>query len=178
MNMFFLSFISVYSCSSVVTIVFVSGPGECYIYSRHAGVNSGIYAMRRLTRWLLLLALLACGLYLEPAGILMATTARTQKTPRTIAAPAGAKLSPEGARWVAQTLKKMTLDEKIGQLFAVWCYGGFPTTESLAYKDLLRDVEEKHIGSFALQTQGSPLGIERSQVRSEEHTSELQSHLN
>ena len=120
--------------------------------------------MRRLTRWLLLLALLACGLYLEPAGFLMATTARTQKTPRTIAAPAGTKLSPEGARWVAQTLKKMTLDEKIGQLFAVWCYGGFLSTESLAYKDVLRDVEEKHIGSFALQTQGSPLGIERSQV--------------
>jgi len=58
----------------------------------------------------------------------------------------------------------MTLDEKIGQMFAVWCYGGFLSAESLEYKDLLRDVEEKHIGSFAIQTQGSPLGIERSQV--------------
>src|SRR6266699_2874549 len=157
-------FISVYLCPSVDATAFVSSLTECYIYPRHAGVNSGIYAMRRLSRWLLLLVLLGCGLYLEPAGILMATTARTQKTPRTPAAPTRTKLSSDSERWVAQTLKKMTLDEKIGQLFAVWCYGGFLSAESLEYKDLLRDVEEKHIGSFAIQTQGSPLGIERSQV--------------
>jgi beta-N-acetylhexosaminidase len=109
--------------------------------------------MRKLSRWLLLLALL-----------FMAITARTQKTPRAPAAPTRTKLSPEGERWVGQTLKKMTLDEKIGQLFAVWAYGGFLSVESAGYRDLLRDVEEKHIGSFAIQTQGSPLGIERSQV--------------
>ena len=120
--------------------------------------------MRILSRWLLLLILAGCGLHYEPAEFLMATTSRTQKTPRAPAAPSAKKLSPESDRWVAQTLKKMTLDEKIGQLFAVWCYGGFLSAESLEYKDLLRDVEEKHIGSFAIQTQGSPLGIERSQV--------------
>jgi beta-N-acetylhexosaminidase len=109
--------------------------------------------MRELSRWLLLLILAS-----------MATTARTQKTPRASAAPTRTKLSPEGERWMSQTLKKMTLDEKIGQLFAVWCYGGFLSAESLEYKELLRDVEEKHIGSFAVSTQGSPLGIERSQV--------------
>lgn len=109
--------------------------------------------MRRLNRWLLLLAL-----------SLMATTSHTQKPPGAHAAPNPAKLSPEGEHWVAQTLKKMSLDEKIGQLFAVWAYGSFLSTESQDYKDLLRDVEEKHIGSFAIQTQGSPLGIERSQV--------------
>jgi beta-N-acetylhexosaminidase len=120
--------------------------------------------MLTLSRWLLLLVLVGCGLYLNPAQFLMATTSRTQKSPRTSAAPTWKKLSPDSDRWVGQTLKKMTLDEKIGQLFAVWCYGGFLSTESLEYKDLLRDVEEKHIGSFAIQTQGSPLGIERSQV--------------
>src|SRR6202521_4325816 len=109
--------------------------------------------MRTLSRWLLLLA---C--------ILMATTGRTQKSPRAPDAPKPAELSSEGQRWVAQTLKQMSLDEKIGQLFAVWAYGSFLSTESQDYKDLLRDVEEKHIGSFAIQTQGSPLGIESSQV--------------
>jgi beta-glucosidase-like glycosyl hydrolase/CubicO group peptidase (beta-lactamase class C family) len=107
----------------------------------------------KLSRWLLLLAFL-----------LMATTGRTQKTPRTPPAPNRTKLSPEADRWVAQTLKKMTIEEKIGQVFAVWCYGGFLSVESLEYKELLRDVQEKHIGSFAIQTQASPLGIERSQV--------------
>ena len=94
----------------------------------------------------------------------MATTGRTQKSPRAPDAPKPADLSSEGQRWVAQTLKSMSLDEKIGQLFAVWAYGSFLSTESQDYKDLLRDVEEKHIGTFAIQTQGSPLGVERSQV--------------
>ncbi len=109
--------------------------------------------MRTLSRWLLLLALFS-----------MATTGRTQKSPRAPDAPKPAELSSEGQRWVAQTLKSMSLDEKIGQLFAVWAYGSFLSTESQDYKDLLRDVEEKHIGTFAIQTQGSPLGVERSQV--------------
>src|SRR3984957_11750891 len=109
--------------------------------------------MRKLSRWLLLLAL-----------SLMATTGSTQKTPRAPAAAKPARLTPEGERWVSQTLKSMSLDEKIGQLFAVWAYGSFQSTESQDYKELLRDVEEKHIGSFAIQTQSSPLGVERSQV--------------
>ena len=109
--------------------------------------------MRIISRWLLLLALLS-----------MAITGRTQKTSRAPDTPKPANLSSEGQRWVAQTLKSMTLDEKIGQLFAVWAYGSFLSTESQDYKDLLRDVEEKHIGSFAIQTQGSPVGTVRSQV--------------
>ena len=109
--------------------------------------------MRKVNRWLLL-----------PACLFMATTGHTQKSPRAPDAPKPAGLSSEGERWVSQTLKQMSLDEKIGQLFAVWAYGSFISTESQDYKDLLADVEEKHIGSFAIQTQGSPLGVERSQV--------------
>src|ERR1700730_17846075 len=109
--------------------------------------------MRIVRRCLLLLAL-----------ILMATTGRTQKSPRAPAAPKPAGLSSDDERWAARTLKSMSLDEKIGQLFAVWAYGSFLSTESQDYKDLLRDVEEKHIGSFAIQTQGAPTGILRSQV--------------
>ncbi len=145
-------------------MVFVRELGECYIYLRHAGVNSGIRAMRY-----------GCGLPLEPAGkmsrwlllltvLLMATTGHTQKSPRAPAAPSPGKLSPDSERWVAQTLKKMSLDEKIGQVFAVWAYGSFISTESPTYRDLLRFVEEKHIGTIAIQTQGSPLGAERGQV--------------
>jgi len=104
--------------------------------------------MRIVSRWILPLAIL-----------LMATTGRTQKSPSAPAAPKTVELSPESERWVAQTLKSMSLDERIGQLFAVWAYGTFLSTESQDYKDLLRDVEEKHIGSFAIQTQGAPTGI-------------------
>ena len=113
--------------------------------------------MRKLGRWILLLALFS----MANSG---ATTGRTQKPSRKTAASLPAKLSPEAERWVAQTLKKMPLDEKIGQVFAVWAFGAFMSAESPEYRDLLRDVEEKHIGSFTIQTQGSPLGIVRSQV--------------
>ena len=109
--------------------------------------------MKKSSRWILLLA-----------ALLMATTSHTQKNPPTAPAAAPSKLSADAELWVAQSLKKMTIDEKIGQVFAVWAYGGFLSTESPEYKDLLRDVEEKHIGSFVMQTQGSPVGVVRSQV--------------
>ena len=96
--------------------------------------------MRRLSRWLLLLVTL-----------LMATTGRTQKTPRTNAAPTRANLSSESERWVAQTLKRMTLEEKLGQLVMVFYYGGFLAAESPGYKDLLRQVEQNHLGGFVVQ---------------------------
>ena len=110
-----------YQCLSV----FICGsnrichrPRECYIYSQHAGVNSGICAMRKLESLDPAACLFGCGLRWT-RSILMATTGQTQKSPRTTAAPTPAKLSPDSERWVAQTLKKMTLDEKIGQVFAV-----------------------------------------------------------
>jgi beta-N-acetylhexosaminidase len=109
--------------------------------------------VQNLSRWLLPLALL-----------IMATTGRSQKTPRTPSAPSHEKLSAASERWVAQTLKQMNVDEKIGQLFSVFYYGGFTSAESPEYKELIRDVEQKHIGSFAIATQTSPLGIDRSQV--------------
>lgn len=105
-------------------------------------------------RWLLLLAAL----------LLMATTGRTQKTPRKPAAPAASKLTAADVRWVAATLKKMTLEEKLGQLLVVYYFGGFLSSESEQYKELLRQVEKNHVGGFVVQTRGSPLGIERSQV--------------
>ncbi|HEX4641911.1 MAG TPA: glycoside hydrolase family 3 N-terminal domain-containing protein, partial [Candidatus Acidoferrales bacterium] len=109
--------------------------------------------MRKLNRLLLLLAL-----------SLMATSGSTQKNSPPAHSAKPAKLSAEGERWVSQTLKQMSLDEKIGQLFAVWAYGAYQSAESQDYRDLLRAVEEKHVGAFAIQTQGSPLGVMRSQV--------------
>ncbi len=106
-----------------------------------------------MSRWLLLLSL-----------VLMATTGRTQKTQSTQTVPARATISPEGERWAAQTLANMTLDEKVGQLFAVWYYGVFLPAESPEYQALLRDVQQKHIGSFVIQARGGPVGLERSQA--------------
>jgi len=101
-------------------------------------------------RWLLLLTALL---------LFMAHPGRTQKAPRK-----KPKLTAAADKWVEKTLKKMPLKEKLGQLVMVYYYGGFLSAESEPYQELLRQVEENHIGGFVVQTRGTPLGIERSQV--------------
>ncbi|MBI3664561.1 MAG: serine hydrolase [Acidobacteria bacterium] len=101
-------------------------------------------------RWLLL-----------PTALLLfiAYPARTQK-----ASLPAAKLPRDAEKWVERTLKKMTLEEKLGQLVMVFYYGGFLSTESEQYRELLRQVEKNHVGGIVVQTRGTPLGIEYSQV--------------
>ena len=70
-------------------------------------------------RWVLLLTAL----------LLMAQTSRTAKPSTARAALSPTKLSADGEKWVAQTLKSMTLEEKLGQLVMVFYYGGFLAAE-------------------------------------------------
>jgi beta-glucosidase-like glycosyl hydrolase/CubicO group peptidase (beta-lactamase class C family) len=60
----------------------------------------------------------------------------------------------------------MTVREKLGQMLMPYYFGVFESTESPAYKDLLHQVEDNHVGGFILGTIRGPLGIERSQVYS------------
>ncbi len=89
---------------------------------------------------------------------LMTPPARSQKTPPTKSRPAASDA------WVEQTLKKMTLREKLGQLLMVSFFGVFDSAESPEYKEVLREVEENHVGGLIIVTDRGPLGIERSQV--------------
>jgi len=68
------------------------------------------------------------------------------------------------AAWVEQTLRKMTLREKLGQMLMPYYFGVFTSADSGEYKDLLHQVEDNHVGGFILGTARGPLGIERSQV--------------
>jgi beta-N-acetylhexosaminidase len=79
--------------------------------------------------------------------------------------------------WADQTLKKMTLREKLGQMLMVSYFGAFSSTESSDYKEMLRQVEENHVGGLIVTTSRGPLGIERSQVYpTAAITNELQQH--
>ena len=66
--------------------------------------------------------------------------------------------------WVAQTLKKMTLREKLGQMLMVSYFGAFHPAESPAHKEILRQVEENHVGGLIIMPSRGPLGLKRSQV--------------
>src|SRR5271169_413534 len=107
--------------------------------------------------------------------LLMANNARSQSgtTPaKKTAAKAGAapaksgarKLSPAATAWVETTLRKMTVDEKIGQLLFTTYHGSLTATDTAAYRQILHDVSDLHVGGFINITHGSPLGIVKSQA--------------
>jgi beta-N-acetylhexosaminidase len=89
---------------------------------------------------------------------LMTPSARAQKDSHTKIQP------PASVSWVEQTLKKMSLREKLGQMLMVSYFGAFSSVESSEYKEILREVTENHVGGLILITNRGPLGIERSQV--------------
>jgi beta-N-acetylhexosaminidase len=107
--------------------------------------------------------------------ILMAQKARSQndtpneKKPAAPKTSAGSKsatknVSPAASAWVESTLRKMTVDEKIGQLLFTTYHGSLTATDSDAYRQLVHDVQDLHVGGFIVITHGSPLGIVKSQA--------------
>jgi beta-glucosidase-like glycosyl hydrolase/CubicO group peptidase (beta-lactamase class C family) len=88
---------------------------------------------------------------------------RTQSIPRAAAEPS-ARLTAEAEAWVRNTLRQMSLEEKIGQLVMVACWGGFLPTDGDEFRGLVRLVEEEHAGGLMIATRPGALGIELSQV--------------
>jgi beta-glucosidase-like glycosyl hydrolase/CubicO group peptidase (beta-lactamase class C family) len=95
-------------------------------------------------------------------------TASAQKTVSKVSTSAGKsgvkKLSPAANAWVEATLRKMSVDEKIGQLLFTTYHGSFTPTDAAAYQQMMHDVNELHVGGFITVTQMSPLGIVKSQA--------------
>jgi len=57
-------------------------------------------------------------------------------------------LDPAATRWVEQTLKRLTLDEKIGQLIIPSFESSFLSTDSDTFDALARLVRDYHVGGF------------------------------
>src|SRR5216683_9496 len=74
------------------------------------------------------------------------------------------KLSPAANAWVGTTLRKMSVDEKIGQLLFATYHGSLTATDTPAYAQIMHDVTDLHVGGFINITHGSPLGIVKSQA--------------
>src|SRR5438309_10287941 len=58
------------------------------------------------------------------------------------------KLSPTAYAWVETTLRKMSVEEKIGQLLFTTYHGSFTATDMAAYRQVLHDVTDLHVGGF------------------------------
>ncbi len=74
------------------------------------------------------------------------------------------RLTPAALEWVEATLRKMSVDEKIGQVLFATYHGSFTSTDAAAYAQMLHCVNDLHVGGFINITQGSPLGIVKSQA--------------
>ena len=100
--------------------------------------------------------------------------AAAMAVPSIVAAPP-VHLDRKGERWAAVTLHKMTLEEKIGQMFMVWAKVQFLNDESAEYLQLRDDIQKYHVGGFGVTvlTEGSSL-IESEPLEAAALTNHLQ----
>ena len=60
------------------------------------------------------------------------------------------RLDRSGEKWAEKTLHKLTLEEKIGQVFMIWCRASFLNVENPEYLQLREAMQTYHVGSFAM----------------------------
>ncbi|MGA7695541.1 MAG: glycoside hydrolase family 3 N-terminal domain-containing protein [Candidatus Sulfotelmatobacter sp.] len=58
--------------------------------------------------------------------------------------------TPAGEKWAEKTLHKLTLEEKVGQVFMIWCRASFLNVENPEYLQLREAMDKYHVGSFAM----------------------------
>lgn len=60
------------------------------------------------------------------------------------------ELTKDGRRWVEQTLKKLSLEEKVGQMLSVRYFTDFQNFTSDGYRQFRDEMQKYHIGSVVL----------------------------
>ncbi len=68
-----------------------------------------------------------------------------------------------GKKWAERTLRKMTPEEKVGQVFMIWCRAAFLNVENPDYIQLHDDMRKYHVGGFAMTVRWEPPFLYRSQ---------------
>jgi beta-N-acetylhexosaminidase len=66
------------------------------------------------------------------------------------ASPGPIHLTRAREKWAEKTLRRLTLEEKIGQVFMIWCRASFLNVESPEYLQLREAMQKYHVGSFAM----------------------------
>jgi beta-N-acetylhexosaminidase len=72
-------------------------------------------------------------------------------------------LDGEGRKWAEKTLRKLSLEEKVGQLFMIWVRAEFLNLNSPQYLELRDSLRRYHIGSFAMTVRWDPPFLYRNQ---------------
>jgi beta-N-acetylhexosaminidase len=56
----------------------------------------------------------------------------------------------DGEKWAEKTLRKMSTEEKVGQLFMVWARAQFLNSDSEIFAQLREAIDKYHVGAFAM----------------------------
>src|SRR6266478_9751389 len=70
--------------------------------------------------------------------------------------PLPVHLDRNGEKWAEKTLRKMSLEEKVGQLFMIWTRAEFLNANSPEYRRLRDTMNKYHVGSFAMTVRYEP----------------------
>jgi len=65
-------------------------------------------------------------------------------------APGPVRLDKSGEKWAQKTLKKMTLEQKIGQMFMIWSHAQFLNVKNPEYLAWSNALHKYHLGGFGL----------------------------
>src|ERR1051325_11928883 len=64
--------------------------------------------------------------------------------------PGPLHLDRDGEKWAQKTLRKLSPEEKVGQLFMIWVRAEFLNLDSTQYAALRDSMNKYHVGSFAM----------------------------
>jgi beta-N-acetylhexosaminidase len=77
--------------------------------------------------------------------------------------PGPIHLDHEGEKWAEKTLRKLSVDEKVGQLFMVWVRAQFLNVDDPEYVRLRDSIAKYHLGGFAMTVRWEPPFLYRNQ---------------
>jgi beta-N-acetylhexosaminidase len=64
--------------------------------------------------------------------------------------PGPVRLDKKGEKWARESLKKMSLEQKIGQMFIIWATARFINLDDPEYIELRDTMRKYHVGGFGL----------------------------
>jgi beta-N-acetylhexosaminidase len=78
------------------------------------------------------------------------TTAASAKDKDKYQRPGPIHVTPAGEKWAEKTLHKLSVEEKVGQVFMIWCRASFLNVENPEYLQWREEMQKYHVGSFAM----------------------------
>jgi beta-N-acetylhexosaminidase len=78
-------------------------------------------------------------------------------------AAAPVHLDRKGERWATSTLRKMTIQDKVGQMIMVWARVKFLNVQNPEYLKLLDEMDRFHVGGFGVTVEVDETGLVKSE---------------